>query len=398
MTLERALILVYESFSKDLITKEECDFLVEEVYNACINSFILESELEYLDEIADMPILESADEDIDIEDYTYAKTKIYEAAEEGEITETFAEFVLELITEAEKDHYWHMKQKKIAARRMGVKAKDLPNKKYATNPDGTLKDPEKARKADLKYKYKDKFNKQSKTSQSSVVGRYTANTWNHDNIVANAGDSRSTIKMLEYLQKKGQAGDEESIRKYKQVFSMFCRKYGLDEESSLYVAYNPRKVFHGKLGVSEWKQGQSRNADTNHSDTGHALPSGYWLLHQSPADDIKELNPTRVSNHFVKKGKSGVNGQYRKEGRVYFTLQKGKGELSDMKNSYHNVVSAITGKMGKHIYKLDEPIKEFFIDSENPSSRQLDKAPIEKLVGKAVYVKTDKPLKVRKLK
>lgn len=384
MDFQNLLLKIYESADNGIITEGESNSLVEAAYEQYIDLFISECEMRYLDEIASLPIMETTDEEIDMDDYAYLKCKIYESVDNGDISQDFGEFVLDIITEAEKDHRAHMAQKKIAAKRMGVKVKDLPNKKYDTDENGKLKNPEKARKADLKYQYKDKMLKKTNRGVS-----YQGNMWNVDMKAGTAKES--DIKMLEYLKKKGKEGDEESIKKYKQVFRMFCNKWGIDENSSLHVMYSPSKVFKGKMGIAEWKEGNAQDSKKNYGvEKGHALPSGYCLLHKSPVDGIKELKPTRTSNKYLGAGKSGINGQYRLTGRIYFTLQKDEGDKTKLSTGRHAT--------GSHFYKLADHISEFYLDSENGNSRGMDKLDISKLIGKAVYVKTEKPLKVIQLK
>ena len=121
----------------------------------------------------------------------------------------------------------------------------------------------------------------------------------------------------------------------------------------------------------------------------HVLPPGYTLIHKSPKDNLTHLNPSKSSKLY-----SFFGAQYNDTGRVYFVLIK--------KPKSNEELSTGGWGVGDHIYELDSKISGFYVDAENSYSRGATRAfDIEKDAKKgdfAVFVKTDKPLKVKQLK
>lgn len=154
--------------------------------------------------------------------------------------------------------------------------------------------------------------------------------------------------------------ETEDYSEYKKAFDKFCyfchvmsrgviiRKYSLTrgktkDHNTLYVeyAYNTKKM---------------------------TLPEGTILYHMSKVDGITELRPAF-------KGKSAKGYLYDKP-RIYFTIRKNMPKfLADYK---------FTEKM--HMYVCKEPIKQVYVDPLVWSNIQ-----------GAVYVETNKPIKVEKL-
>ena len=294
--------------------------------------------------------------------------------------------LLSVVTEREEDYGVHMIRKNIAEERLG---KPLKNKKYKTDKDGNYINPEKAKRAELKYSYDDKLKEGKNVAQHP-------NAWDYDMNTYYIKTKESTIRLLEYMKNKAKNGKtDEDIKNYKRVFRMFCNKYNIKPDSSLYIEYDPDDLYNPKghksdIRVREWKTSKKYDSkETKGVENLHVLPAGYRLVHRSPEDKLTELDPKRHSNRYFDETISGVGGQYHDTGRIYFTLVTDK----DTRGS-----ESWGGLGANHMYELTSKIRGFYIDSENRKSLGMDKYPISKLVGKAVYVKTDRPLKVKQLK
>lgn len=335
-------------------------------------------------------LFENISEYVDEGDFISAKLCLFESGMSEVLSEAVFDLIYHIILEAEEDHWAHMKQKEIAAKNTGKDLDKLPNKKYKTKKDGTLVDPEKAAKADMKYNF------MGHTQYKDDDWRQARETDPVDNSeISGYKPTPSDLKMLQYMKDRAEKGDPESIKNYKRVFKMFCVKHGIKETSSLYVRYSPKK-----LGLTEWKEGKKLTSKEMYGKENlHVIPKGYCLLHTSDANGIKELKPKAHSERYISDDEEKVTGQYHASGRIYFVLQK-----------EHNIMQRLMGKKdqrhtgefgggGTHLYRLISPVSGFYIDGENGRTKGLDKnASLDKLVGKAVYVKTDKPLKVRQLK
>lgn len=342
-----------------------------------------EEENEYDDELIESAICENVFEYLYNSDFTGAKVAVYDFFNESIIDNSFGNAILEVIQEAEEDNVVHMQQKKNVAEVLNKNWRtEMSNKKYAKDKNGNYKNPEKAAKADMIYDYKSNIHKEGRTK--------TGQNYSYNSKILNiSGVKETDIKMLDYM-KKHLDDDPDNIRKYKKVFKMFCAKYNIKPDSSLYVNYNPDT---NEMDLTIWETDKKLKHANDKSNKKELFvkhdASKYIMVHRSPVDNITELKPSRGSNLYIKQGKGGVSGQYHDAGRVYFILTTKK----DMNMDVFNF-----GK-GNHLYQLTSPISGFYIDGENTNSRALKHAMDEsQCVGKAVYVKTDKPLKVKKIK
>ena len=277
------------------------------------------------------------------------------------------------IMEAEEDHQKHMSIKNNTAKLLNKNIDDLKNKKYSS--------PEKSKRADMTYKYKENI---MNNKHTTVSFNDKSNTYSY---ISKNSPKQSDINLLNYMKKHSDLSDPKEAKKYRTAFNMFCNKYGIKPNSSLYIKYNPDDS--NRIKMVEWQQSKkiTRNKLDLSDDHEFILPPGYQLIHRTNIDGLTELKPHKTSNKYIQKGKAGINGQYHSTGRIYFILSK-----------EGNTSTGGWGNNGSHVYKLISNISGFFIDYEGNNSRNLDRyADIKKLLGKPVYVKTDKPLKVKQL-
>lgn len=285
-------------------------------------------------------------------------------------------------TEAESDYPQHMRLKYDAAHQLKKEPHELKNKKYRTVEGG--------KKADLQYEYRYGEQKNKRT-KSSYDARHNATSYN------TTGDVKeSDIKKLEYLQKHSDLSNPEEAKKYKAVFNMFCSKYGIDPNSSLYIRYDPAN-FGNRIDMAEWPQSKKitkkelqppkKKSIFKEKEQKYLLPKGYVLIHRSSVDNLTELKPRKYSDHYLQKGSTGVGGQFHPTGRIYLVLAKDK-----------NLETNGMGR-GKYLYKVTSNISGFYLDYEGMPNHSADRYPdISTLVGKPVYVKSDVPIKVQQIK
>lgn len=303
---------------------------------------------------------------------TYAYERCVECERNPELTLEYLLFDA-VITEAESDHPKHMKMKENAAKFMGKDPQTLNNKKY--------KNPESSRKADLKYNYK----------EGKMEGKHVNTTYNevsNTNVhITKDSPKESDMRLLAYMKKHSDLSKPEEAKKYRAAFQMFCNKFGIDKNSSLYVKYNIDG--NNRIRMVEWSQSEKMDKKKldRENKTEYTVPSGYCLIHKCRTPNLTQLEPRKFSNKYIGDGHAGTDGQYHPTGRIYFVLAK-EDNLS-------------TGNWGKGncVYKLVSNISGFYIDYEQENSRSSDRyGDAKKLIGRAVYVKTDKPLKVKQIK
>ena len=254
------------------------------------------------------------------------------------------------------------------------------NRKFAKNEKGEYINPEEARKQRLRNDWIDKGSptKSKKGVKSNTVLGYTNNRYQINLKDLSVADE----KMLRYLNKKAKSDNPEDIKKYKQVHKMLCAKYNIKPDSQIWTGYKSYTI-----SDSDEKIDSKR---TKNIENKHVLPPGYTLIHKSPKDNLTHLNPSKSSKLYSMYG----GAQYNDTGRVYFVLVKKPKSNEDLS----------TGRWGKgdHIYELDSKISGFYVDAENSYSRGATRAfDIEKAAKEgefAVFVKTDKPLKVKQIK
>lgn len=286
------------------------------------------------------------------------------------------------IVEAEEDHPGHMKLKNNAAELLNRKPDELKNKKY--------KNAESGRKADLKYDYKENIQQQKRTIRKPNAEK------NHYLYRLSEDKPKpsqeSDIRKIKYMRKNLDMSNPKEVQKYNAMFKSICNKYGIDENSSLYIHTYPggkddkRNIWFGEVPESK-KIGKKELKPNDKNETEHkfTLPNGYALIHTSGEDNLTELKPTKFSDKYS--FSNGIDGRYHLTGRVYFVLVK-ENDINVGKFNY-----------GKNVYKLTSNISGFYLDYEGEKMKNLDKYPdISKLVGKPVYVKSDKPLKVTKIR
>lgn len=303
------------------------------------------------------------------------------------------------ITEAEEDYTNHMAKKKINANLMGKSVNELHNKKYD--------DPEKARKAEAKYAYadstkyigykkikddlgedkvtsiqnrplmsKDKYGKIVKRTNGGIVEHYKLSE----------GLKQSDIKKLEYMKKHCNPKNNDELKNYNTAFNMFVQKFGIKPDSSVYIHLDPKNP-------DNWEgEGNELVEYTKSKDVSIKIPSSMHLVHMSDKDGLTELTPQLHSTKYNKSGKHELSGRYNGvQGRVYFIVLNKNENFKDISSK------------NKHSYELiNVPNEKIFIDKEMGGTHALDKVLLNGTINKpisgmAVYVETDKPLKVRQL-
>ena len=344
--------------------------------------------------------------------YESFRTKL----ENNEITLEVAEKVNDLayekyVVEAEEDHRYHVAYKNLASKKLNKDEKDMPNKKY-------IKDP---KKADLHYKGREELIKKDlkenkgndyvrkKPFDNLIHGGIDDNGYDryfHDIEVADKG---TAVKALEYMKKHANPKDRKEFKKYRLAFKIFCQRFNIDENSSLWIKYNPGNEinFGGKIGkvktedrmtigaytdrgsvkVDKEKDTETKKHLFKKNEVSLKLPNGYKLYHKTDKDGLKQLEPVIRSTKYITGGPSGNAGQYHPTGRIYFTVEKSSANLD---KSY-----------GDHVYELISPISEVFLDSEHALhfvAEDLSNLNFDKLVGKPVFIKTNRPLKVKQIK
>ena len=305
-----------------------------------------------------------------LNDYIYSKTCDIEK------DAYYSYIALEsVISESEDDHETHMKLKQKAADLLGKDQKNLINKKY--------KNDESSKRADARYSAKEKSLKQQDGKNITTWFNPDYNSLTH---ITKTSPKESDIKLLQYMKKHSNFDNPSEVKKYKAAFKMFCTKYDIDKNSSLYVRYNPDSS--SKMEIVEWRE--SKKMDKKKLDptneTKLTIPNGYCLIHKSPFKNLTELKPGQTSNRYIGKGRGGVSGQYHATGRVYFVVCK-----------KDDIDAGTWGGMGATcLYTPTRNISGVYVDFEGKNSRNADRyCDIKKLVGKPVYVKTDKPIKVK---
>ena len=302
------------------------------------------------------------------------------------------------INEAEEDHISHMEKKKAIASGMHKDVNTLHNKKYDK--------PETAKKADYKYAYddkqryigykkiKDELGEDKVTSvqkrplykkgeDGKLVKRTNGGIVDHYNLSEGLKDS--DIKKLEYMKKHCNPQDKDELRKYQAAFNMFVSKFGIKPNSSIYVHLDPKNP-------NNWEgEHQELVEYTKSADIASKIPSNMHLVHMTNKDGLTELMPQMYSGKYNKSGTHQLSGRYSDEGRVYFVILNKNEKFQNISNT------------GKHSYELiNVPSKGIYIDKEMGMTHSLDKLMLKdklgvSLNGLAVYVQTDKPLKVQQL-
>ena len=385
--LDEIRLNIYEMFESSKISEREKDFLIDKTFEKQLYLFF--EETNYLDDEFNIDcVLDSVVESIQDNDFVTSKLIVYESFNERIIDSDLKEDIFYYIREAETDYANHMIRKKLAERYKNG-GDPLFNKKYKKNKDGTYANTEKVRRAEIKYALADK-------PQESKDTKRVTNAYTNEELITIKSPKETDIRLLEYMKKKANSDDPKDHQLYEKLFKRFCQKWNIEENSTLWVRFNAdfidgkgRKLKQkGALGVAARKDSKEfKNDDpdgsNNKKEKFFKLTPDYVLLHRSPKE-LTELKPAWSSNQYEKDDHKG-SGQYHRTGRVYFYLKRRDEKLS---GGY--------GK-GQKIYELDANVPGFYIDSDNKHSRNMDliKNP-EDLVGKAVYVKTSIPLKVKK--
>ena len=304
------------------------------------------------------------------------------------------------VIEKETDHPAHIEYKRQASERTGKDLSNLPNKKYIKNPE----------KADLIYKGREKTadptirpvdNDPEKKGHGLIHGFNAISSHK----MKDASKDKA-VKALAYMKKHCNFKNEKEARNYKTAFRIFCNKFNIPENSSLWVKYYPpekinfegREFIHKgeikvghhvdreELKLDDKEKPKSKNILKKLTERKVNIPKGYSLVHGTDKNGLFNLKPTAYSSKFNGAGPAGLGGQYRAEKRVYMTLVKD----SDAK-SYDSY--------GKHVYALNEPVKSVWVDTECfPINTKETELNLKNLVGKPVYIKTDTPLNVKKIK
>lgn len=341
-------ISIYESFDNNLITENEMKSLLSSV--KAREDFILES---------------------------YTENFIQEAEE---------------YNDKQNEYEYQKTGKKLASFYTGKDLDKMPNKKFAKDKDGNYKNPEKAEKERVKNWIKSEWGSNSPNSRDKNIDYRRNDAERTSEHIAMNKISKSDFEMFKQLKKRANYGNEADKKKYKQVFKMLCTKYNIDPDSQIWASHlDPDGDFSGDIHV--YKEIKKTIKNKMH-DKGYPTPPGYHLLHKTSKDGLTELKPNAHSELYTGSGGDiDINGQFYPTKRIYLVLKR------DSDDSMDNF-----GK-GEHVYKVISPVKEFFIDPENSNSRHMDKMKnISKLIasagdsGLAVYVKTDKPLKVKQLR
>ena len=439
---------MYESFTFGNINESEKDFLLDKIYEKQANLFI--EETDSLCHENDSSVFDSILECVDNSKFEDAKLIVFESANDGLIVESIKQLILDYIAEAESDYYKHSYRKDLAGREKGISDSDentLPNKKYKKNKDGSYKNPEKVRRAEIKYDLDDKGLKGKSTE------RTTATPNQNQEVITLKSPKETDMKLLKKMKEKAENGNAEDKKLYKSLFKRFCQKWNIDENSTLWVLDNKTGVDKLKKEIASLSEKKEKAEKTGNPKDKEAyrralqitcrkyrlppsegnlekllkqvgdyvgdnalqivarpnstklsfekpaakqkggkkerfvsLGSDYMLIHKSPKAGLDRLGlkPSYSSTKYS--GSAGFTGQYHDEGRVYFVLAKKNDSDTGMWGT------------GKHVYKLKDNVSGFYIDNENLDSPHLDRMDLSKLVGRAVYVKTDKPLRVELLK
>lgn len=332
---------------------------------------------DFQDELIESVVSNNVFDYVYLDRFDMARNLVETTFTESVINSDMKEILLSYISEKENDYKVHMLKKSIAEENLG---KTLNNKKYKTDKNGNYVNPDKTKKAELKYTAIDKG------TETENKKRWTSYNGEDVESLLIKSTKESDIRLLEYMKRKSNSGSPEDIKKYKKVFKMFCVKHGIDEKSSLYVRYDPNNQFKNETRIDEWKTGNKIDSSKTIGESNkHALPEGYILVHRSENGGITELQPKKYSDKYIDSGESGVSGQYHDSGRIYFVLLKDG-----------QTMNGAWGR-GSHVYKLISKISGFYYDSENDKSVGNKTLNISQMVGKSVYVKTDKPLKVKEI-
>lgn len=263
--------------------------------------------------------------------------------------------------------------------------------------DGSYVDPEKARKAKLKYQALD-------ADYTSADGTHRHRNKSYDSDEITTKITPSDKKMIEYMRIQSQKGDPNAIKKYKQVYKMFCTKYGIKEDSSIHMRiFGTSKDPTTKMKITEIESGKEMTSkDTGAKDKKslnpfkksqpHSIPKGYMLIHTTAVDKLKELKPSiNISSSHTDAE------QFHDMGRIYFYLLSEKNVKEKIKKAKNG---EITG-YGKHIYTPADAVPSFFVDNERGIEKQIFRdTGVDGFAtsrSPAVFVKTDNPIKVKQL-
>lgn len=340
---------------------------------------------------------------------------IFEALQEkvdsGELSLEEAELVNDVafekyICEAEEDHLSHMKYKEKASKRSGISQDKMINKKYKKNPE----------KADLYYKGRERLIQNDRENNNgnsylrdkpvdkkgSGIDDKNYSRFFYD---IEIGDKDIATKALTYMQNHTNLENPREYKNYKIAFNIFCRRFNIPENSSLWIKFNPgyerrTRIGHVRvpdkmtIGAYEDKKpvkvsdSKDKKKMIQSKESKIKLPNGYKLIHTSRENNLLQLNPVSYSNKYISRGPGGIGGQYHSTGRIYFTLIK-------------NDTSKIPESYGKHMYELVSPVEYIYFDTEHLrcfDDEDMKNLDIDKLLNKPVYVKTNTPLRVKKYK
>lgn len=153
--------------------------------------------------------------------------------------------------------------------------------------------------------------------------------------------------------------EDISYQEYKKAFTFVCKYAHITPDGVIIVSYKLDKSKEDDKNVFELKYSfNSRKIQ---------IPDTIKLYHTSQVDGIKELNPTF-------RGKSQKGYLYDKP-RVYLTIRK---KLPKLAADYTNEKT--------YLYEVVDTVKEAYVDPLLPNS-----------AFGAVYVVTDKPIKVKQI-
>lgn len=370
MNLIDILLEIHESTS---ISEDEKDLLIEFAYNKYIDDFMDDAQSSLYESI-----MQEAEEDTDPYETGVAHTSKARQHSRNLNPPKSTNF-----GEREKED-----KKNVGA---------LPNGKFKRKKDGSYVDPEKAKKAKLKYQAAD----DSYTSSGGVKHKRNK-AYGADEFDTKV--TPSDKKMIEYMRKQAKNGDPESIKKYKQVYKMFCTKYGIKPDSSIHMRmYGDSKNPTSKMQVTEVESGKEMTGkDTGAKDKkslnpfkkaqSHSIPKGYMLIHTTTKDKLKELKPSTNVNSAHTDAE-----QFHDKGRVYFYLLSEK----DVKERIKKAKGGGLSGYGNHIYTPAGAVSSFFVDNERGTEKQTFRDVGVKGFAasrsSAVFVKTDNPIKVKQL-
>ena len=330
---------------------------------------------------------------------------IMESCDDSELQDVCesVEDLLISVMEKEEEHDSHMKYKELASQRKNIPVEKMKNKKYEKNPekaDQYYRGREKLIQRDDDYRRKKPPVKKKVDIDDQLYDKYF-----HD---IEIGEKDIAIKALSYMKSHANKKNPKEYKKYALAFKIFCRRFNIDENSSLWIKYNPggtityngQKIkLDDKMTIGAYTDKEKVAVEKEEKrklfkkELQIKLPKGYKLIHETEKVGLTVLKPVNYSDKFISQGPGKLGGQYHSTGRVYFTLVKDSNNTS--------VAYGRDNVYGKHRYELVSPVDYIYVDSEHRSNydnEDFSNINISKFVNKPVYVKTNIPLKVKAVK